>query len=43
MALDQTELQKHCFALGQVPTPQASCQRRQVEKIINDIIKKNKK
>jgi protein-tyrosine phosphatase len=43
MALDQTELQKHCFVLGQVPTPQASCQRRQVEKIINDIIKKNKK
>ena len=43
MALDQTEPQKHCFALGQVPTPQASCQRRQVEKIINDIIKKNKK
>ena len=43
MVLDQTEPQKHCFALGQVPTPQASCQRRQVEKIINDIIKKNKK
>ena len=42
MALDQTEPQKHCFALGQVPTPQASCQRRQVEKIINDIIKKIK-
>jgi hypothetical protein len=43
MALDQTEPQKHCFALGQVPTPQASCQRRQVEKIISNIINKTKK
>ncbi len=43
MYLDQTEAQKKCFAIGQVPTPQASCQRRQVEKIINDITKKNKK
>ena len=42
MALDQTEPQKNRFALGQVPTPQVSCQRRQVERIINDIIKKNK-
>lgn len=40
MALDQTEPQKHCFAAGQVPTPQASCQRRQVERIINNIISK---
>jgi hypothetical protein len=40
MALDPTEPQKGCFALGQVPTPQASCQRRQVERIINDIINK---
>ena len=38
MALDQTEPQKHCFVKGQVPTPQASCQRRQVERIIKDII-----
>lgn len=40
ISLDQTEPQKHCFALGQVPTPQASCQRRQVERIIKDIINK---
>jgi hypothetical protein len=40
MSLDQKELQKNCFAIGQVPTPQASCQRQQVEKIINDIINK---
>ena len=39
-SLDQTEPQKNCFAIGQVPTPQASCQRRQVERIINDIINK---
>lgn len=40
MALDRSEPQKGCFVLGQVPTPQVSCQRRQVEKIINDIISK---
>ena len=40
ISLDQSEPQKHCFALGQVPTPQASCQRRQVERIIKDINKK---
>ena len=40
MALDQTEPQKHCFVKAQVPTPQASCQRRQVERIINNIISK---
>ena len=40
MSLDQTEPQKNCFALGQVPTPQASCQRQQVQRIIKYI--KNK-
>jgi len=40
MAFDKLEPQKHCFAIGQVPTPQASCQRRQVERIIKDIINK---
>jgi protein-tyrosine phosphatase len=41
MVLDQGEPQKNCFVLGQVPTPQASCQRRQVERIISGIINKN--
>ena len=41
MSLDQTEPQKNYFAIGQVPTPQASCQRRQVERIIKYI--QNKK
>ena len=42
-SFDETEPQKQCFALGQVPTPQASCQRKQVERIINKLINKNKK
>lgn len=35
--LNESEPQKNCFALGQVPTPQVTCQRQQVERIINDI------
>ena len=35
--LNETDPQKNCFALGQVPTPQVSCQRQQVERIINII------
>ena len=38
--LDDPEPQKQCFAVGQVPTPQASCQRQQVERIITKIINK---
>ena len=34
----EIEPQKQCFALGQVPTPQASCQRRQVERIITKLL-----
>ena len=40
MYLDKKEPQKNCFAIGQVPTPQASCQRQQVQRIINDISNK---
>jgi len=38
--LDDPEPQKQCFAVGQVPTPQASCQRQQVERIITKLIQK---
>jgi protein-tyrosine phosphatase len=40
MSFDQKEPQKNCFAIGQVPTPQSSCQRQQVQRIINNIINK---
>ena len=33
--LDELEPLKYCFDIGQVPTPQASCQRQQVKRIIN--------
>jgi protein-tyrosine phosphatase len=36
--MDEIEPQKQCFALGQVPTPQVSCQRRQVERIITKLL-----
>ena len=39
-SLDQSEPQKKCFAIGQVPTPQASIQREQVKRVINGIISK---
>lgn len=32
--MDETDPLMPCFALGQVPTPQVSCQRQQVERII---------
>jgi len=38
--LNHTEVQKNCFDKGQVPTPQASIQREQVKRVINDIISK---
>jgi hypothetical protein len=38
--LNTSEPQIQCFAFGQVPTPQASCQRQQVERIIAKLIQK---